>query len=298
MNDALELAWPLLGLDEPTLRAASLSEHERAAADELAKSGVFALLPPAESAPCSGCGCGSLLPVHADPRGLWVYCPACGPSSIDPDDLRRWQLDSTAFVGAIANAACHASVWECLPRRLWRLGPAKIAGRSRELWLAIGSPFHPDDAPRTEIASRPGAVVLYTDARSSDAWERIAPGRAFLAASVFRWNTGNGLAHDPAVLEAALGVANPRPNAPAAKRGERAAQIDRLEEAVANWMAATRQFFARGGKPGDPLARLPAKWKFAELAGLTAVQTSRCFNDPNAKHLRWLWDQAEELVRK
>jgi hypothetical protein len=181
---------------------------------------------------------------------------------------------------------------------LWPLlGAAKLAGRSRELWFAIGSPSHPDDASRREFAARPGAIVLFDPPRLADADKCPAPGRAFAARSAFRWRPGHGLAHDASALAIAPEVPTRRPPRTEAKRGERAAQIERLQQAVANWIAATRQFFANGGKTGDPLARLPANRKFAELAGLTAVQASRCFNDPNAKHLRRLWDQAEELVQ-
>lgn len=81
------------------------------------------------------------------------------------------------------------------------------------------------------------------------------------------------------------------------RRSQRALNIERLEKELIEHIKAARDYAwaaVSEGRHPTLLAR-PLKRQLAKLRGLEPWTVSRCFDDPQAKQLRLLWDVAADL---
>jgi hypothetical protein len=81
------------------------------------------------------------------------------------------------------------------------------------------------------------------------------------------------------------------------RRSQRALNIERLEKELIEHIKAARDYAwaaVSEGRHPTLLAR-PLKRQLAKLTGLEPWTVSRCFDDPQAKQLRLLWDVAADL---
>ena len=127
------------------------------------------------------------------PVRAYIYCPECGRVAVPLERLKQWAIHFPGIASSVA--ACldlTGQVEEVAPGRIWFLGKATMAGRSREVFLARGLGwvdasdviggctrlnaagtalvFVPGDPPPEEIwkGDRPSIVPLKTIASLTD----------------------------------------------------------------------------------------------------------------------------------
>lgn len=142
-------------------------------------------------------------PEQSDVRA-YIQCPQAGRVRVPLERLKEWKVDYTGIAGAVAHALELAgAVDEIIAGRVWSLGKATVAGRSRECFLARGLTW--TDA-RSVISScarlnAAGSPIVFVAGEvpcdeiwSGDAIPVVALGR------IVTWN-GSGLSIDRQLLE-------------------------------------------------------------------------------------------------
>lgn len=73
------------------------------------------------------------------PVRAYIWCPHAGRVAVAPERLMQWVVDSAGTASAVATGLDVAGQpEEVVPGRIWHLGKATIAGRSRDMFLARG----------------------------------------------------------------------------------------------------------------------------------------------------------------
>lgn len=73
------------------------------------------------------------------PVRAYIWCPHAGRVCVPLDRLKQWRVDFDGLAGAVADALELAgNVEEVVSGRVWLLGKATIAGKSRECFLTRG----------------------------------------------------------------------------------------------------------------------------------------------------------------
>jgi len=134
----------------------------------------------------------------------YIWCPHAGRVRVPLDRLKEWKVDFSGTAGAVAHALELAgTVDEIIAGRVWSLGKATIAGKSRECFLARGLTW--TDA-RSVISSctrlnaaRSLIVFVAGEVPPDEIWNGDAPPVVALG-RIFTWN-GSGLSVDRQHLE-------------------------------------------------------------------------------------------------
>src|SRR4051794_13614820 len=100
MIGPLPLLLQRLAVEPPTFGGAEARRALGPALSLFVGRGLLREVVPAACAPCPECGPAHLGRVEYGRRGGaavtegYLVCPECGVSPVDPDDLRRWEVDA------------------------------------------------------------------------------------------------------------------------------------------------------------------------------------------------------------
>jgi hypothetical protein len=304
---ALRLLLQRLDLDPPRLHMEEAWDVLGASLEPLVACGLLRETAPSRFTTCWECGGSRTIQViHLSRPGSpervpFLPCPQCGPVRIDPEQLRRWDIDVPAFAGALTAAAGVAGPpAEVIPRRLWRLGKAKWAERPHDAYLARYLSDESVPAVAAALSRVPKAVLFLPTEEAVRAWARSLPTLALALESVLGPGEG-GMLFDRAYLEARLEnaglVAREKSERRPRKRRDRAAKIEQLEQVLEQHLLAARDHaWATMDRAGAPTLLLrPTQKDLAKQTGLSEPDVSRCLSDPAGKYLRFLWETALHL---
>lgn len=145
MPDLLSLIWERADAREPRFSADETRAWPGGAADRLVASGLIRQVENAASVPCDACADRHVEEVTfiESPRGsatrAYIPCEENGRVHVSLARLKQWEVDFNGLASAIAKALELAgNIEEVAPGRVWFLGKATIAARSREVFLARG----------------------------------------------------------------------------------------------------------------------------------------------------------------
>lgn len=261
--------------------------------------------PPSASAACLDCGggyMGRVLFVKNRIDGLtkcFLNCPACGPAPIDPERLRRWSVDVCGCLDALAAAASmRGPVREVVDGRLWFVGHAAWAGRSVEVYFARQAVGPHRVAVRAALAKHPRAVVLVPTRENADrAWSDCTNVVAALDETSALLD--GRLVFDATMVVSQIGTSAAKPKKSPAKRGERAADIEKLTRSMIAHLRAARDHanftLENGGKA--ELLPCPTQRELARLNQMSESAVSRCMKDKRAVQLRLLMEVASDVYQ-
>lgn len=259
---------------------------------------------PTEFAECSGCRTGEVERVQpvvnrrTGEIGLYVSCPECGWSQVQPESLRRWVIDLAAFATSIAHAAGIRGVAEpFVDGRGWFLGRATWAKRSHEVFLVRAVYEKTPPLLHERLRRHPKAVVFAASSEDAAAWQLFAGQQRVVVLDALLSFDGE-LRCDRNVLEAlfqpeAAKVARTRP----VKRIGLLAKIALLKRELIAHIRAAKQFTDDAEERGVEVELLPrpTKSQLARMAGLQPHDATRCFDDAAGYELRVLWEMADDL---
>lgn len=213
MSDPLRLVWALADLVSPKINGDEALQWSAAAIDRLTAVGLIQKIESAEAVTCDTCGLGHVEDVLfvKSPEGsslrAYISCPDNGRVWVPLDRLRQWKVNFDGIASALAAAFNCTTPEEIVPSRIWFVGKTKLAGRSREIFLACGLGW-PDHASILQQASRlktSGASVILVPGAFPPAaiWIDATPPVIPLG-TIFSLHP-SGLAIDKAHMESMLG---------------------------------------------------------------------------------------------
>lgn len=295
--------WPRLDSEPPVFFAEELAAGTR---DALVGRGWLTEAARSGFAACPGCPEARVRRVEWYPDAVdgrlrgYVPCRECGPVEIDPETLRSWSLEVAAVLRDVWAAGGRGEPDDVLDGRLWLLGRATWAGRSREVWFARNALRATRPALTKELVRRPKAVVLVPTEDAVRGWAGTIANPVFALATLVT-DAGTGVAFDAGAVEAAFAPSGSRvkPAPKRTKRAERTAAIEKLVAELTRHLRDARTYArTAGGTAGGPafLPR-PTQKELAGRTGLTESDVSRCLNDESARLLKLLWETANDEYR-
>jgi hypothetical protein len=256
---------------------------------------------PAGSHTCSECGERrrvDYLPSQGGGQTGYIHCP-CGVTPVPQERLLRWRIDDEALLAAVFRGISLA-IQSQVTGRLWRVGKAHWAGRSREVWFARCFRRAAAAEVREIMARRPKAILFAPTEAGADLWRRALDRPTISLESTLTFS-GDGIVFDAPhveglLIDAGLGSAAPG-RRPPKKRGDRAANIEALrKEMVAHLRAARDHAFDAQERTGEPeLLPRPTQKALGDRVGLSESDVSRCLKDETAGELRLYWEAALDL---
>ena len=257
---------------------------------------------PAGTTDCTECGERCRVEFVTDKSGAkhgYIHCRHCGIATVADDQLKRWEIDSAAFLGA-GFSGINLSMQERVTGQLWQVGKANWAGRSREVWFARGYRRNQVSATIQELNRRPKAILFAPTEIGAGRWQEAISNLSLALESAFSFDDGM-IEFDTAYVEGRIVDAGLASVATASrrtkKRADRAANIELLKkEVIAHLRAAKDHAFAKKCQSGEPdLLPRPTQKALGERAGLSESDVSRCLSDPDARELQLYWNTALDL---
>lgn len=307
--EPLTLILQRLDNEPPLFFAEEVEEYLGNVLARLLHLGVLRETTPSGTAACRDCGYGYvgrvefITSTRTGRPHAYIPCPECGPVEVSPDRLRRWLVDVTGLLGALAAAAgIRGPTGEVVPGRLWRIGRATWAQRSREIYFARHVHAPNRDTLVAEMSRRPKSLLFVPTEANVRNWGGATTNLVLALESVLTLGP-DALTFDHSFVESRLSDAGltgeVKTKRKPRKRGERAAKIEALKkELIQHLLAARDHARATADRSGTPkLLPRPAQKQLARLAGLTESDVSRCLADPEARELRLLWETAADLDR-
>lgn len=234
----------------------------------------------------------------------YLPCGEGGPIPIPCARLKTWQMSFPQFLdAAFAGVRLAGGREESVRDRVWRLGKSTWAGAGWNVYFARG--LHCRDARRLLRAAQfpPRSVIFVPDSLPDDEAREGVTAVFVPLHAVLTWQ-GTALQFDQEFIEGqlrpSLDGAKSRPaKRPRPKRAERTATIDVLTKHMMEHVKAARDHAQSSlDFHGEPrLLPRPQQQELARLVGVSEAGVSRCFRDPAARELRYLWELADDLDR-
>jgi hypothetical protein len=268
--------------------------------------GLLRPITPALTMPCEMCGGRHTERVvflsGADGVHAYVPCRTCGPNRIDPDRLRRWELDLDALTTLVSTElACRGEAVELVPQRFWRLGLACFAGRHHNVFFGRMLTGHDGcELLQQQHISKYGVVFVPSMVPKMSLAEKGSRPFIFSLRETILSNS-NALHLDKTFVESQVAGRNnvkPHMRNPS-KRAVRTTMIADLTKAVIEHIRAARDHaHVMQRQTGSPrLLPRPTQRQLARQLGASQAGVNRCLADPSARELRYLWNLAVDLDR-
>lgn len=143
-RDPLDILWKVADVSRPIFSPEELAGLPPGCSNELIGLGVLREGEPATHVTCDGCHGQHVERVDLvrDPRGhvrFFIPCPENFCVEVPRERLQQWAVDFLPLLKLIAKSlGTRETPLEQVPDRVWNLGRASLAGRSRPIWVARG----------------------------------------------------------------------------------------------------------------------------------------------------------------
>ncbi len=229
----------------------------------------------------------------------FIHCPDCGIAEVPSRRRDRWKIDTGTLLTTVFRDI-RLSVEERIAGRLWYVGKANWAGRSREVWFVRAYRRGAVAAVVEKLRRRPRSIVFTPTEAGTSRWRGTIENLVISLESAIFLEKGE-VRLDSDYVEGRIVDAGLRDAAAsgrrAKKRAERAAKIESLKrEMIEHLRAARDHAFATKERTGEPrLLPRPTQKALGERVGLSETDVSRCMKDEEARELRLYWDTALDL---
>jgi len=309
VDEPLNLLLRRLEVDPPVFHADELSRGFGDRLRQLQAANILQATTSAASASCLECGGDHLRHVtfladkRTGNRRGYISCPECGPVEIAPEQLQRWAVNVPEFLRAsFSSGGAAVTLGEPIGNRLWRIGRATWAGRSREVYFVRAFRRFDDRAIVAEMLRRPKSVLFFPTVLSMKRWESIAANLVIPLDAVLTFD-GESFAFDVEYVESRLidaGFADgPKKVAPQKKRGARMAHIEALTREMMEHVKSARDHAVdTRDRTGTPqLLPRPTQAELARRVKISEASVSRCLVDNSARELQFLWELSLDVDR-
>jgi len=145
LADPLAVLWERADIPSPLVDGDEVLRWDGCALEQMVAAGLFRETSSASSVVCDACDYGHVedvvfinTPADEGVRA-YIWCPDSGRVRVPLDRLRQWEVDFQGMARLLAASLAQDGVSEELvPSRVWFIGKAVFAARSRDVFLARG----------------------------------------------------------------------------------------------------------------------------------------------------------------
>ncbi len=296
LSDPLDLIWRSADVEFPVFAREEI-EPGRALLE-------LGLLRPGKTAShvtCEACGEVHRVATIKYPGGqvrFFARCPQNGRIELDRDDLLQWSVNFVPMLRALADGlGIKTDPEEIVSVRLWKIGRAAIAGRSRVAWAARGLSW-PDARDVAERLPKGRSPVLFLLGNPPEnGFVNLLPDAIIGLREVVSLSNGRLVFDRKGVNDQLSAIPEPAKTKVPKKRASRAATIEALEKALIEHLNAARDH-ARAAIEHNTTPELlprPMQKNLAAQVGVPESAVSRALRDPAARMVKVLWDAADDL---
>lgn len=267
-----------------------IQDHKKLDTTSLVEAGY---LVPGEYADYFYCGCGG-----GNAEVVWMDMPngqppkpvvncECGIYGIMAEELRTWTVPFLPLIHRIGEAMGFKSPFdEAVPEIVWSFG-RKIR---REFYFVRSLERRQEKTVRSFFMPYPTAVLIVpTDRLKTFVTDLLPDNLCFSVESIGTLDEIFRLHIDMEPISYELEPAEEEPKRQRAKRGNRAANIEKLTIEMKEHCRTSRDHYYATGK----LLPRPSQGELAKRIGTRQDDVSRCLADPDATILQLLWKECE-----
>jgi len=218
-----------------------------------------------------------------------VRCEGCGLYGIEPQKLATWTVIIPSLIQRIGEAMGFQQPFaEDVSSLVWSFGRKM----RREFYYVRCVAFEKKAVVKSFFVPHPTAVLIVPTNAAKEIVREILPNNlCFSAESVASFDEEYRLSVAMPLIEAELKPIVESRKKPAARRGNRAVNIEKLVNELKQHIIAARD---HAWEVGELLPR-PFLQDLGKLAGLEKHDVSRCMRDADAGMLRLLWKVAGDI---
>jgi len=256
--------------------------------------GLLIPMAQADRLSCRHCSGGnSLLTSFDDKDGNIVYgilCAECGAERIDVSELRRWRVHYEELGWRFAKAAkVQGEMTPIICNQAWHLGR-----RGNHSYIFVR--YAGDSQLAALIAllkQHLKATIVVATSRFMTELQNQLPNRCIALELSATFSEDGSMILD----ESALGDnQSETAKKPRKRRGERAAKIELLEQAMKDHVFAAYDYMKDTAGRGEiKLLPRPSQELLAKMTQMQQPDVSRCMNDSEGKILRLIWEKSQTL---
>ena len=302
-RDPLDLLWRCADSPIPALILEDLEVISQSDLDRLVGLGLVKQAATARHVVCDACAEGHIeevdrivYPEHV--TRFFITCPENGRVEVPRERLMQWAVDYLPLFLSLSSAlSASTGVTEAFPGRVWNLGRAALAGKSKTIWVARGLAWT-DAAKLADALPKGRSPVLFFLGQPPDDNLLQVPRESSIELRTVISLGDEGIIVDVDGIERQLvveiaEVAKKKPQ----KRASRAANIDAIKQALREHLRAARDhaFNARDRGLGSALLPRPSQKQLAAQLNIHESSVSRAINDPSDKEIAILWKTADDL---
>jgi hypothetical protein len=210
----------------------------------------------------------------------------------------QWTVDYLPLFLSLSSAlSASTGVTEVFPGRVWNLGRAALAGKSRTIWAARGLAWT-DAAKLVDVLPKGRSPVLFFLGQPPEDHLLQLPRESIIELRTVISLGDEGIVVDVDSIERQLVVEIAEvAKKKLQKRASRAATIDAIKQALKEHLRAARDhaFNARDRGLGSALLPRPSQKQLAAQLSIHESSVSRAINDPSDKEIAILWEIADDL---
>jgi len=142
--DPLDIIWRSADSPAPTFTADDMNGVPPETVARLTVLGILRQAAPATHVVCDVCDGGHVervisIPYPDGQTRFFIRCPENGRIEVPRNRLLQWSVDYAPILSTLAKAlTVQGSGEEIVPKRIWSLGRASLAGKSKTIWAARG----------------------------------------------------------------------------------------------------------------------------------------------------------------
>ena len=262
--------------------------------------GLLIEAPSASSIDCPDCSRRCRVDYLRDASGTqqaFIHCRDCGLSKISCEQLQRWSIQTEQVLASVFASVTLSMAAKVAPY-VWYVGKATWAGRSRQIWFAMGFQREGCQAAISLLRANSKAVVFTPPDLGAELWHEATGNLVIPLELVTSLDSGTlmlDIEDIQARIENAIAVDIGKRLPTKTKRSQRAANIESLTRVVIEFLRSARDY-AFDTKEKNGFAELlprPAISHFCKQAGIQPHDFSRCLDDDSARELKVYWGMTE-----
>jgi len=306
LPDLLNIIWRSADTPNPVFTAEDLVGVSPAALSDLTKLGVLREAGPATHVVCDGCH-----DQHVERVGMTKYpngqtrffipCPENLRVEVPRERLRQWTLDFTPLLAALARAlGAQEALAEVVPGRVWNLGRASLAGKSKLIWAARGLAW-PDAVQVVAALPQGRSPILFCLGQAHDDGLVDVPREAIIELRTVM-QMKDGVVVDREAIERQLGdVAAPPAKKQTKKQAQRDATVGALKRELHERILAFKSAI-RAADDADRICDLPpvTQKELAAAIKVSESSVSRAIAESKDRELQIMLQTIEnpDMIRK
>jgi hypothetical protein len=300
-REVLSIIWRCADYPAPLLTAEDLTSLPALAATRLRQLGILREGMTASHVACDACSEGHVEAVDqiAYPDGqtrFFINCPENGRTEVPRERLLQWSVDYSPLLQALASAlSARGSPTEVIPGRVWNLGRAALAGKSKALWAGRGLSW-PDAVQVAAALPKGRSPVVFFIGQPPDDGLLAVPRESIIELRTVL-HLDKDLSVDAGAIESQMtGTAEEPKKKQAKKQTQRDATVGALKRELHQRILSLKSALRRAEDIGEPfeLPRLTQKDLAAAIkASRSAV--SRAVRKSGDRELGILLQTAEDI---